>query len=191
MDKRIAVSANPLFFGVLAWLLLYEKQGLAAGCLAASLIHECGHLTAMFVCKALPRRIHIGIFGMRIERDAALSVSFWQDAFIAAGGPLINLLCCGGFLLCGKVTAAALHFLTAALNLLPVEALDGGQLLLSLLYRRLPRERAEKCVFICSLLTVFPLGIAGFFVLLRSGCNASLLLVDAYLILLLIFKRKR
>jgi membrane-associated protease RseP (regulator of RpoE activity) len=189
-NERISIAVSPLFFAVFGWLLLYERKGVAAGCLAASLLHECGHLLVMFWRNAPPRSVTVGVFGMRIERDVALHLSFWDDLLIAAGGPLCNAICCIGFWLCGKQVAAAIHLLIALLNLLPVEALDWGEILLCILYRFVSRERARRWMLICSLLTVFPLGIIGFFVLIRSGYNASLLLVDLYLILLLIFKRK-
>lgn len=188
--KRITVQISPLFFALLATLLIYEQKGLAAGCLAASLLHECGHLFMMFWRKSPPKSITVGVFGMRIERESSLQLSFADDLLIAAGGPLMNILCGCLFVVCGKQTAAAIHLLIACLNLLPIEALDGGEILLCILYRYLPRDTARKWILICSLLTVFPLGVIGFFVLFKSGYNVSLLTVDAYLILLLIFKRK-
>ena len=127
---------------------------------------------------------------MRILRDASLKLSFWDDVLIAFGGPLMNLLCSGLFWMLQKQTAAAIHLLVFGLNMLPIEALDGGEILLCILYRYLPRDRARAWVLVCSLSTIFPLGVIGFFVLLQSGYNVSLLVVDLYLILLLIFKRK-
>ncbi len=189
-DEHISVQISPLFFALLATLLIYEQKGLAAGCLAASLLHECGHLLVMFWRKSPPRSIVIGAFGMRIEREGSLRLSFLDDLLIAAGGPLMNILCCCLFLFFGKQPAAAIHLLIACLNLLPIEALDGGEILLCILYRHLPRDKARKWVLFCSLLTIFPLGVVGFFVLMQSGYNVSLLVVDIYLILLLIFKRK-
>ena len=191
MDKRIAVSVSPLFFALLGWLLLYEQQGLAAGCLAASLIHECGHLSMLFLRHAYPKSIAVGIFGMRIEREEGLHLTFFDDLLIAAGGPLMNLLCCAIFLLLGRKQAGAIHLVMALFNLLPMELLDGGQMLLAALYLHTERERAERLLLICSVLTLFPLGVAGFLVLFKSGCNVSLLAVDVYLTVLLIFRRKR
>ncbi len=190
-EKHISVEISPLFFALMAWLLLYDEKGLAAGCLAASLIHECGHLGVMFWRHSPPLGIRVGPFGMRIERAGNTALSFWDDLLIASGGPLINLVCFFLFWLAGCLEASVIHLVIALLNLLPVESLDGGQMLLNLLYLRLTREQAQRVLFICSLVVIFPLGIAGFFVLLQSGCNISLLVVDLYLILLLLFKRSR
>ena len=185
------MSVSPLFFGLLGWLLLYEKQGLAAGCLAASLIHECGHLSILFLRRAYPKSIVVGMFGMRIEREEGLHLPFWDDLLIAAGGPLANLLCCAVFMLLGREQAAAIHLVMALFNMHPMELLDGGQMLLAGLYHHMSRERAERLLLIVSVLTLFPLGVAGFLVFFQSGCSVSLLAVDAYLTVLLIFRRKR
>lgn len=188
--KTTDIRISPLFFALLATLLLYEQKSIAVGCLAASLLHECGHLLVMLWRHAPPRRIVVGAFGMRIERQSLLSLSFLDDLLIALGGPLMNGLCCAVFALLGKHNAAAIHLLVALLNLLPIQALDGGEILRCCLYRALPQETAQKWMLVCSLAVVFPLGVLGFFVLLQSGYNVSLLVVDLYLILLLIFKRK-
>lgn len=145
----------------------------------------------LFLRHAYPKSITVGIFGMRMERDAGLHLTFLDDLWIAAGGPLMNLLWCAVFLLFGKEQAAAIHLVMALFNLLPMELLDGGQMLLAVLYRHTARERAERLLLICSVLTLFPLGVAGFLVLFQSGCNVSLLAVDVYLAVLLIFRRKR
>lgn len=189
MQNTVTIRISPLFFALLATLLLYEEKGLAAGCLAASFLHECGHLLMMFWRKSPPVHIAVGAFGMRIERRDGVSLSFADDICIAAGGPLVNGICFAAFWWLGKTTAAVIHLLLFCLNMLPITALDGGQMLLCTLYRFLSKEQAERVVFICSLAVIFPLGALGFWVLLQSGCNVSLLAVDAYLILLLFFKR--
>ena len=185
---RVEVSVSPLFFCLFAVLLIYEPQGIAAGCLAASLLHECGPLAAMLTRRTLPNRVAIGIFGMRIEKDADLVLSLKDEFWIAAGGPAVNVMCGCIFWWCGKDYAAAVHFAVAGLNVLPVFPLDGGMMLQCVLYRFISAHTADAVLRIVSLLVVFPLGILGFLVLIRSGYNASLLAVDAYLIVLLLFK---
>ena len=51
-------------------------------------------------------------------------------------------------------------------------------------------EKAEKVVMAASVITLLPLAAAGFYTLIDSGYNFSLLAVTLYLCLLLIFKRK-
>ncbi len=169
-------------------LLLYEPKGIAAGCLAASLLHECGHLAVMVTRRTLPHRVAVGIFGMRMEKQADMTLPLRDEFWIAVGGPVVNLLC--GALLFGlqREYAAAIHFVVAMLNLLPVFPLDGGVMLQCVLHRFLPSYTADIVLRVLSLCIVFPLGVIGFLVLIRSGYNASLLAVDLYLIFLLLFK---
>ena len=79
----------------------------------------------------------------------------------------------------------------AAFHLLPIAPLDGGQALFALLSRRLPTERAGTVVWAFSLLILLPLAVLGFWVLLQSRYNFSLLAVSVYLMFLLVFKRGR
>ncbi len=187
-ETAVEVTVSPLFFCLLAVLLLYEPKGMAAGCLAASFLHECGHLSVMLTRHTLPCRIAIGLFGMRIEKQVNCALSLWDEFWIAAGGPAVNVLCGCLFALLGKEYAAAVHFVVGGLNVLPVYPLDGGVMLQCLLYRRMPTHKADAVLKVISLCVVFPLGVVGFFVLIRSGYNASLLAVDAYLVFLLLFK---
>ncbi|MBP3381463.1 MAG: hypothetical protein J6L00_02360 [Clostridia bacterium] len=182
------MTVSPLFFCLFAVLLLYEPRGVAAGCLAASLLHECGHLAAMLTCRTLPRSVTVGVFGMRIEKDTDLTLSLQNEFWIAAGGPAVNLLCGCLFLIYEKTYAAAIQFAVAGLNILPVFPLDGGMMLQCVLHRFLPAHTADVALRVVSLAVVFPLGVLGFLVLIRSGYNASLLAVDVYLIVLLLFK---
>ncbi len=189
MDKpRVEVTVSPLFFCLFAVLLLYEPKGLAAGCLAASLLHECGHLAVMLTRRTLPRRINVGIFGMRIEKDTSLTLPLRDEFWIAAGGPAVNLFCGCLLLALGKPYASTMHFTVMGLNILPVYPLDGGVMMQCVLHRYLPTYKAETTLRVISLCTVFPLGVIGFVVLFQSGYNASLLAVDIYLIFLLLFK---
>lgn len=185
---KVEVTVSPLFFCLFAVLLLYEPKGVAAGCLAASLLHECGHFAVMVTRHTLPRRVAVGVFGMRIEKDTNLALSLRDEFWIAAGGPAANLLCGCLFWACGKDYAAAMHLAVAGLNVLPVFPLDGGVMLQCILYRFLPAHTADTVLRVVSLLVVFPLGVFGFFVLIQSGYNASLLAVDVYLLFLLLFK---
>lgn len=82
------------------------------------------------------------------------------------------------------------HATMAVMNLLPVEPLDGGQALFCLLAPHMEEPRARRVVLLVSVLTILPLAAAGFYVLLHSGYNFTLLAVSVYLVLLLLLKRK-
>ena len=49
-DRAIRVQADFGFFLLLSLALLFDRSGLAVGCICAALLHELGHLLAMAVC---------------------------------------------------------------------------------------------------------------------------------------------
>ena len=50
--------------------------------------------------------------------------------------------------------------------------------------------KATRAVLVVSVVTILPLAAAGFYVLLHSGYNFTLLAVSVYLVLLLLLKKK-
>ena len=117
---------------------------------------------------------------------------------MALAGPAANLLafavCWGAFLLTSSLylaNLAAANLLLALLNALPVGPLDGGQALYSFLCRSREAERSEKIVEVVSFFVILPIAILGFFILLRSRYNFSLLIVSGYLMLMLLLKKGR
>ena len=82
------------------------------------------------------------------------------------------------------------HATMAVMNLLPVEPLDGGQALFCLLAPHMEEPKATRAVLVVSVVTILPLAAAGFYVLLHSGYNFTLLAVSVYLVLLLLLKKK-
>ena len=65
--------------------------------------------------------------------------------------------------------------LLGALQSLPIGPLDGGQALAALLCSKLGPRRAERVSTALSVLTLFPLAALGFWALLRSQYNFTLL----------------
>lgn len=176
----VLILLSPAFAGAL----------LAAGC------HELGHLASMRACACMPEKIVLHAFGVDIE-DRKSTGSYFRDALISLAGPAANLLlflCCLPFASFQSPVLQsffAANGALAAFHLLPIAPLDGGQALFALLSRRLPTERAGTVVWAFSLLILLPLAVLGFWVLLQSRYNFSLLAVSVYLMFLLVFKRGR
>ncbi len=104
--------------------------------MAAAVLHELGHITAAWGLGVRVRRLRVDLFGARMELEGLLS--YGQEFFTAAGGPLVNFLCAAliyPFAHRGDWPWGSL-FLGASLvlggvNLLPVGTLDGGRMLRS------------------------------------------------------------
>ncbi len=86
----------------------------------------------------------------------------------------------------GLRSFARANLALALVHSLPVEPLDGGLALRYLLRGLLGAGRAEKISRISSALCVFPLALLGFWVLLRTRYNYSLLALSLYLMLYLV-----
>lgn len=192
------IQATVPFFALIAFLLLVDRTGAALCGLTAAALHEAGHLLAMFLCKRAPCRIRFTVFGAEIAAENAAG-SYRQDALIAVAGPAVNLLLWGGtavYLSAAVASAPAQMFLLsnallAGFNLLPVEPLDGGQTLLSLLSLCFEREQAQQVVQIVSFIALIPIAALGFLVLFQSHWNVTLLLAAVYLLFLLLMKNGR
>lgn len=166
-------------------------------CVMAVIIHECGHLFAMLICKSPPDKIKISLFEIKITNSSRQLNTTHQNIFIIFFGPLVNFICFILFYLlylCNSeflLPIAMANLCTGLFNMLPVMSLDGGQLMYVVLCRKFSEKSAERIINITAVIILFPLTVLGFMVLLNSKYNFSLLFVCAYLIASLLFKNNR
>lgn len=170
---------TPFFIAAAAWLTL-DASGTAALCLLASFLHEGGHIAALLLCGRCPREVTVGVCGIRLVPDER-PLRYGRQALVLLAGPAVNLLTAALLALCRcDAVAIAAHLLLGGYNLLPIEALDGGQCLRCLLAARRGEEAASRVVRGVSVAVLLPLATAGFCLLLRAG-NATLLAAAGYL----------
>ena len=168
-----------------------------AWCALAIALHEGGHLAMMILFGYFPKRIKISPFEILIDDSARQQRHAAQNALIIFFGPFVNFICfpvCYLLYLEGGINTmpfAAANLSVGLFNSLPVMSLDGGQLLYLFLTRFLSSEQAERTVDFLTFVFIFPLAALGFFVLLKSKNNFSLLFVSVYLIVSLVFKGNR
>lgn len=187
----MTVSIGFPFAAAVTLMLFYDASGTIA-CLSAALFHEGGHLLCLKGCGETPRELRLGFAGMEMVRSKGQRLSFAQEVAAALSGPAANLFlftllsACGVWRRDARLLEAALVNLSLALfNLLPVSALDGGRALYFFLCRKYTMRTAHRVVTVLSALCLLPCAFFGFFLLLRSGYNISLLLAVGYLCFLL------
>lgn len=169
------------FLLLLALLLLLDQSATAMLCLLASFLHEGGHIAALFLMGYPPKEVAVGVCGIRLIPHAH-PLETRRQAVVLLAGPAVNLLLAAVLWQAGCAPAAvAAHAVLGVFNLLPVEALDGGQVLRCVLQTRWEDHRAERTVRWVSVAVLLPLSTLGFWLLLRHG-NPSLCLVCFYLI---------
>ena len=158
--------------------------------LAASLLHEIGHLAAIYLFKNKVSCITLRPFGAVIER-AQNRGSYIGDAVISLSGPLVNLISfaiSALFNRYGYFSAASL--ILALINLMPAKPLDGYCALSALLLSRLSITKAEKICKAISLFVLFVIWIFSIYMILYANFNVSLLLMVTVLICETILSKK-
>lgn len=187
------ISIGFLFLAVFTAFLLCDASNTAVFWIFAAAVHEAGHILVMHAFGAAPVEMKFTPFGIDIVKPPLLSSGYGRDALISFAGPWANLACVMLLYIFRKSHVAFLfaNLVLAAFNLLPIEPLDGGQALYSLLCAKYCSDQALKIVSVVSFIVVTPLAIVSFLVLFHSYGNYSLLAVSIYLIFLLVFKKGR
>lgn len=190
----VKIKISFLFFAVLTLLFGGGVSREIKLALLFSALHEAGHLAALLSVKSKPREIRLGAFGMTIVRGEGFT-GYREDFAVALCGPLVNVVFCVFFLVLyrlkggeGLFALFAVNLAIAAFNLAPVFSLDGGRMLEAALLWAGFGGRTDYILKTVSFFTLVLMMSAGFLVLIKSGCNFTLLLVSVYLTVMLFFK---
>ncbi len=177
-----------LFPAVLLVLLYHDPSGVAVTGVFAALIHECGHIIAMLILSYRPNTIALSIYGAKI--DTQTHPPSFHMLFIAAAGPLVNIAAAMIAFVCnGKAEFRIIHLSLAAINMIPVYPLDGGQMLYHLLqipewnHKRMAVYRLIEWI---SMMTLLSTGATVFFF---TKYNFTLLLVALYVFFCKLFAK--
>lgn len=140
-DKKRYLELSVRFLSGFFWLLLlfgFDDGITAALTVIAAIIHELGHLAALFIVGAIGRLPSARLRGFTLTPSRILS--YKEEAFVALAGPLANLalaalLCPMPPLGCSELLMF-INLLTAISNLLPVKGYDGYRVISSLILLR-------------------------------------------------------
>ena len=158
-------------FALLSFCCLFLGADGSAFFLAAAACHEAAHVAMLFWLKAPPAAVQVTALGCRIIPNREKLLSYRQMAAVSLAGPGMNWLLAGAF------------------HSLPIEPLDGGMALHSLLCARMKASTAAQVSTALSAACLLPLAALGFAILLRTRYNFTLLAMSLYLMLYLVLKR--
>lgn len=186
---KLRVVIKFSFFAVLLLMLELLKSDWGLWCAGAGLLHETGHLLAYAAAGAIPKEISFECGGIRIVPSGKL-LSPGREAMVLAAGSGVNLIAGGLLIVLGTQFAAGFHIVLGCFNLLPLRALDGGQLLGLLTEQLMTPGAADWTCRIVNLLTLVPLVWGGWLLFSQTG-NFSLILVLVCLIFAAIPMRQK
>lgn len=189
------VRVSPLFFSLIALLLLIDRTGMMPFVLCAIAVHESGHLIVMRRFEMKPVEVALLPFEINIQKRV-VSGNSRQELAVSAAGVLANLLV--------AALAAAIYFINPfvwALRLLvcnlvlglfealPIDGLDGYHTLVCLFCMR-HGPGHSLALTILSYVTLGVLAAAGAVVFWNAG-NPLPLLFCLYLGILFPYREKR
>lgn len=185
----IEIKVNFWFAFVVCYLLCVCNSLLVRMAVLFSLLHECGHLFFLLVFDAKPQKILFGLCGMTIVGRDELTLNYKQECLAAFAGPFVNLCCFFIFYLLYERNKEMFFFQSASINLfiflfnsLPIFSLDGGRILHAVCMEYLSEELTLNIEKVCSFFCILVVMTLGFYILLKSRYNFSLLLLSFYLI---------
>lgn len=187
------VYVSFLFMAVLTVMLATDKTGFMLPTLFAIIMHEAGHLFAMWVLDVAPKRIKLIPASVQITAD--ITRRYKTDIAVSLCGPLTNLLLFAvlyinfiSFKNEAVLVYALINLIIGVFNLLPVTGLDGGTILFSMLAKRMDYNRARCILRIITLILSATMLFLGVMFTLRGKINVSIYILGLYFLVMSILK---
>lgn len=190
--RDVQLSFSFWFFAVVLVFTLTDRALLLLYLALPIAIHELGHFLALRACRVPVTGLSFTPFSLDLKTAPRLLLPSGQELLINLAGILANLIAAGFlYLFCFQsmrtMLLVASNIAVALFNLLPVQGLDGGEVLRLFCERRFTPRSAQILSNTVSFLVLTPLFAISIFLFLRGG-NFSLMLVCLYLAAMLIFR---
>jgi len=179
------------FFAICSVFLLLDDKLFLINFLVI-LLHEIGHIVAMFISGAKISKIKVNAFSVDIIQDNCLP--YLKEIFIILSGPFLNIiLCILTELIYGNLEFELLksfsvqNLIIGFVNLLPISSLDGGRLLITFLEKYFDENVVYKISCVVSIIFIVPIFCLGFCAVIKCF-NFSILILAIYLSSFLIIR---
>jgi len=164
----------------------------------SAVLHEIAHIYAMKKCGLDIKEIALKPFGINIKIKDGKYIAYKKEILIALAGPIANLLAAIIVFLFNifiyrfeaGVFIVVVNLLLAFLNLLPIDRLDGGEILKNLLLMKFEPYTVDKICYVTSIIFLTPILFFGGILLYKTGYNFSLLIIGFYLLISIAIKSK-
>ena len=185
---NITVDISYTLIAGLCIALILSNNTVIAAAVVSSVLHEAAHIAVMRRFSSGHITVRADLFNIVINDTVRWSGSYRRDTAVLCAGPEVNMIIWAISFCVYKITSVNAFFeismvnaSLAVFNLLPIETTDGGQLLGIILRDRFNTALAERIVFFLSLIIIIPAAVIGFYILIRSKYNYTMLLAVIYL----------
>lgn len=182
-----------LFAAVITAMIAFDRTGFILPLFFAILIHETGHLAAMWALDCAPKRIRL--VPAAVEITTKIQSGGKHEIFIALCGPAVNLLLFAALFVNylafgndGYLTVGLINLLIGLFNLLPVTGLDGGTVLFNILCRKTDPSKAVLIMRIINLSVAAAALITAVTLCFKGQFNLSFFILALYLAVMSIIK---
>lgn len=143
--RGVKVRVHFSFFAAAALLMLCRESDYAVYGLYACLLHETGHLVAMSILRHPVKKLIFYGAGIKIVQPSMSTRLGWRDELlILSAGCSVNFVLCAVSVILNNEVFAAVNLLIGIFNLLPLNFLDGGKIILLILYHYLDTAKGLK-----------------------------------------------
>ena len=146
-----------------------------------ALIHEGGHIAAAWIFGKKCRKINITPIGVYAEINGYYDIGAVGGIFIAAAGPLVNIIIAVLCRYIGLLYIYELNIALAVFNLLVIYPLDGGRIVKCFCECFMGTVRADRITMRCSYIGSVFLILIGILQTIFFPYNISLICLGKYL----------
>ncbi len=179
--KNIQISVSVYFAAVITFALLFAPNGSALPALLCCILHEIGHLTAIYLSGGRVRKMSLGAYGMRIEPVRTLKISPGKEIIISLAGPFVNVILLIAGIVLKDTMITGINLALCVFNLLPVGKTDGGSALFNGLSLFLEERKIKDALRITSTSFLIIIYVFGVIILVKTKYNFTLLAVAVYM----------
>lgn len=176
------LRAEPSFYVFWAVFCLLDSEGVLPIFVGAALVHEVGHILAIYACGGQVEYVKLSACGAVLQQNRSLG--YWSDCAIALAGPAAGMAAALILSAAGCTTAAGANVLLSVFNCLPLLPLDGG-CAISVLLAMLPPRAAgmgQHALAQFSIGGTCVLIFGGAVLLMHTGRNATVLAAGMFLL---------
>lgn len=179
--RNTKFSISVYFAATITFALLFAPGGSALPALICCILHESGHLIAIYLSGGRITAVSLGAYGMRIDSAPSLRISPKKEILISLAGPFVNILIAVAGIFLKNERLIIINTCLCVFNLLPTGRTDGYITLFNMLSLILNEQKVKDVLKITGTSFLIIIYIFGIIIFAETKYNFSLLAVAVYM----------